>query len=210
MLARLKGRFIATVQGSVTAAMSQNSGEELAQAIATLTRRVAYDLQRETLALASLRRLSPALDVTPWQEEATAFAQAESARGQAAIRAYAASLGLDLTPGPFPAREGEKARDEWAEKAARLVPVRRYPGQVSLLGFLPRLSAEEREEWRVYSKAHRQESRHLPTVALYWADGQRTLRDIAEAVEMETGQQAVEFLVKYFELLEKLGLVDWR
>ena len=90
------------------------------------------------------------------------------------------------------------------------MPVRRYPGPVNLLGFMPRLSAEEREGWRVYSKAHRQESRHLTTVALYWADGQRTLLDIAEAVEMETGQRAVEFLVKYFELLEKLGLVEWR
>jgi aminopeptidase YwaD len=210
MLARIKGRFAATVQGIVTEAMSKNTGEELAQAIANLTRRVAYDLSRETLALASLRRLSPALDVTPWQEEAAAFAQAESARGQAAIRAYAASLGLDLTPGPFPAREGEKARDEWEEKAASLVPVRCYPGPVNLLGFMSRLSVEEREAWRVYSKAHRQENRHLPTVALYWADGQRTLLDIVEAVEMETGQRAVEFLVKYFQLLGKLGLAEWR
>jgi len=203
MLARIKGRFIATVQGSVTAAMSQNTGDDLAQAIVTLTRRVAYDLQRETLALASLRRLSPDLDVTPWQQEAAACAQDESARGQAAILAYAASLGLDLTSG-----EAEKARDEWEEKAARLVPVRRYPGPVNLLGFMSKLSAEEQEEWRVYSKAHRQESRHLAVVALYWADGQRTLLDIAEAVEIETGQRAVEFLVKYFELLGKLGLVE--
>jgi hypothetical protein len=209
MLARIKGRFIATVQGIVTAAMSKNTGEELAQAIATLTRRVAYDLNRETLALASLRRLSPDLDVTSWQQEAAAFAQAESARGQAAIRAYAASLGLDLTPAPFPDRGGEKARDEWEEKATSLVPVRCYPGPVNLLGFMSRLSVEEREAWRVYSKAHRQENRHLPTVALYWADGQRTLLDIAEAVEMETGQRAVEFLVKYFELLGRLGLVEY-
>ncbi len=202
MTARIKGRFAATVQGIVTEAMSKNDGEQLAQAMEALSKRVEYDLKRETQALASLRRLNSSLDAKPYQKEITAFGRAELARGLLAIQDYAFTLKITSVP-PLPA----KRPDEWEEKAAAITPVRVHPGPVELRGFMARLSEEEREEWHRFEKQHHQIARHLPVVALYWADGRRNLLQIADVVEMETGLRNVEFLVRYFALLAKVGLV---
>jgi hypothetical protein len=47
-------------------------------------------------------------------------------------------------------------------------------------------------------------------VALYWADGQRTLAQILDLVELETGVRDAEGLTSYFKLLERLELVELR
>ena len=47
----------------------------------------------------------------------------------------------------------------------------------------------------------------LPVVALYWADGQRTLAEIMDLVELETGQRDAELVVRYFEALARLELL---
>ena len=49
---------------------------------------------------------------------------------------------------------------------------------------------------------------NLAILALYWADGERTLGEIAEQVEMESGLRDDEYLVRHFQLLDELGLVD--
>jgi len=49
--------------------------------------------------------------------------------------------------------------------------------------------------------------RTLPILAQYWADGERTVLEIADLVEMETRQRDVELLVEHFRLLAKMGLV---
>ncbi|MDA0746000.1 MAG: AAC(3) family N-acetyltransferase [bacterium] len=49
----------------------------------------------------------------------------------------------------------------------------------------------------------------LSSWALFWADGRRTLAEIAEAVSNETGKDvAVEKVVDYFEAHEELGYVE--
>jgi hypothetical protein len=143
------------------------------------------------------------MDVTAFQKESTAFARAESEQGETALYAFASRLGIPALSLP-----PVQPRDEWEEKAAAIVPVRRFPGPVSLRDPLSRLRIEAPEEWYGYAKTHRQAARHLAVIALYWVDGQRTLLDIADAVEMESDQRPVEFLVKYFELLKKLGMMD--
>jgi hypothetical protein len=80
---------------------------------------------------------------------------------------------------------------------------------VNLIGFLPRLDPAEREEWRVFARDRRQEIRLIPDLAMYWCDGHRTVRQIVEAVELESGKRAGELIVRYFRLLHRLGLVDW-
>ena len=49
----------------------------------------------------------------------------------------------------------------------------------------------------------------LTALALYWVDGTRSLLDIADLVELETGGRDVELLLAYFRLLEKLGFVEF-
>jgi len=43
---------------------------------------------------------------------------------------------------------------------------------------------------------------------VYWADGKRSLLEIADLIELETGQRDVELLVEYFQTLAKLNLVE--
>ncbi len=46
------------------------------------------------------------------------------------------------------------------------------------------------------------------TLAEYWADGHRTALEIADLVELETSVRDVELIVRRFELLAKLNLID--
>jgi hypothetical protein len=68
------------------------------------------------------------------------------------------------------------------------------------------LDEAEREAWQTFS-SQRPAARTLPSLAEYWADGQRTALEIADLIEMETGIRDVALVVRYFELLGKLGLV---
>jgi hypothetical protein len=45
------------------------------------------------------------------------------------------------------------------------------------------------------------------TLALYWIDGRRTLRDIADLAEVECNLRDTEALVRWAELLAKGGLL---
>jgi hypothetical protein len=50
----------------------------------------------------------------------------------------------------------------------------------------------------------------MPTIALFWADGQRTLADVIDCVELETGIRAPEYIARYFEIWERLGAIEWK
>jgi len=50
----------------------------------------------------------------------------------------------------------------------------------------------------------------LTTLALFWADGVRPVLEIADLVELESGQRDVALLLVYFRLLEQLGFVAFR
>jgi hypothetical protein len=50
----------------------------------------------------------------------------------------------------------------------------------------------------------------LSTLALYWADGARSVLEIADLVELESGRRDVELILTYFQLLEALGFVTFR
>jgi hypothetical protein len=102
----------------------------------------------------------------------------------------------------------ERELDEWEEKAAELVPRRLYRGPVSLRAYLHQLSEEERERVWQMRQEHKKGFRILPTLAVYWADGKRSLLEIADLIELETGQRDVELLAEYFQTLAKLNLVE--
>ena len=46
-------------------------------------------------------------------------------------------------------------------------------------------------------------------IAVYWADGKRSLLDISRLVEMEAGSTDLMYLAGYFELLKKLKLLEY-
>jgi hypothetical protein len=49
----------------------------------------------------------------------------------------------------------------------------------------------------------------LPVLALYWANGGRSLSEIVKQVELETGVRAPEYIADYFEILAELGVIEW-
>ncbi len=73
-----------------------------------------------------------------------------------------------------------------------------------------RLPQEERDRWWRLQKRYKDKAYILPLLGLFWADGRRSLAEIAELVELETGERALDLLRGYFELLAKAGLVELR
>jgi aminopeptidase YwaD len=204
MAARFRAHLATAAQAAVTEAWGLSRGEELAQVKAELDRRLAYLLGRHQAALSTLQRLAPVqcllVDLFGGAERAAA---GELARAEGAVDLHAAALGL----GPLPVvSPGALSAEE--QQAAGLVPVRRIRGPIPLDHHLDRLDSADRERWRACVQARAGQAHHtLIILALYWADGNRSVLDIAGLVELETGERDVELLLLYFELLGKLGFV---
>jgi len=204
MVARFKRDIVRIVQEKVTEAthlsLEEEGADKLGETIARLRKKAAYLLEREQQALASLRRLASEIAVEGWQEEVAEFARQELARGEAAIRVCVSERDW--------AEPAERERDEWEEKAAAVVPRRLYRGPTSLRPYLNQLSEEERERWWQMRKERKRVFYTLPTLAEYWSNGKLSLLEIADLIELETGQRDVELLVEYFQMLGKLNLVE--
>lgn len=204
MVARFRAHLVKTAQAAVTRPLASNEGQAMAQAIADLDHRLGYLLSRQKAALTTLERLAPVeCLVTDLHAEAERATHHELAWARGAVDLHAATVGLECLPVPPPRNPSEEE-----QQAAGLVPVRQGRGPVPLRDHLRRLDDEDRHGWRELLK-ERQDGAHstLTTLALFWADGTRSVLDIADLVEHESGIRDVELLLTYFRLLEKLGFV---
>ncbi|MGA9351675.1 MAG: DUF4910 domain-containing protein [Anaerolineae bacterium] len=200
MTARFKRDIVRFVQEKVTEAANIEKADKLGETIALMRKKVAYLIEREQQALASLKRLSPEMAVEGWQGEVAEFANRESVKGEEAIRVCVGEGGW--------AELSARELDEWEDKAARMVPRRLYRGPVPLHSYLNQLSEKDRERWWRLGKERKKGFFTLPTLAEYWANGKLSLLEIADLIELETGQRDVELLVEYFQMLGKLNLVE--
>jgi len=207
MVARFKRQTIDRMQDAVTQAMAAPGDEAatLARQAADLQRRTEYEIDRVRMALQSLHRLTPDLPLDTHAGETDRFARAELSRTLAAIREHAAGLGIDELPAPATPEPNEAER-----RAQKLVPRRRYRGPIDMAIRVRRrrLSPEDQERLYRLGKEHKQAIRLIPVLALYRADGRRTLAEIIDLVELETGKREAGLLVQYFELLEKMELIE--
>jgi aminopeptidase YwaD len=182
---RFEVRLARKLQSAVTAAQGHAAPEGPAW-----ERRVAFRLDRQEAALESLRKLDPGFDSTPWRMGARAIAEGAWARARDVLEHWQVAQAETL-----------------ADADGQLVPTRRYRGPVSLRPYLRRLPAEEREAAQAMLRAH-SEFCDLPAdVALYWADGKRTLAEILDLTELETGVRDAVGLLAYFQLLARLELI---
>ena len=207
MTARFKSRLVRTAQEAVTAAAALDDARALAQAKAGLDRQIAFLLDRQKAAFGTLERLAPVgCLIDDLAAEAERAARHELAWADKAIDLRVASLGLAALP-DLPSRSDSDLSDQ-ERQAAERVPVRLVRGSVPLGSHLRRLEPEDRERWRQLLKA-RADGMHytLTGLALFWADGKRSVLEIADLVELEAGGRDVELLLAYFELLAKLGFV---
>ncbi len=205
IVARLKAHAIEAAQATVAEILTLTDAEALAQALADLDRRLAYLLDRHKAALRTLKQLAPvACPVDELQAEAGRTANHELAWAKGFVDLHATTLGLKALP--------DLSQDDSAKEqgAADLIPTRQVRGPIPLNDHLHRLTEEEREAWRQLLKERKGWMYHtLTTLALFWADGARSIREIADLVELESGQRDVELLLAYFQLLEKLGFVTF-
>ncbi len=196
LVAQFKAELLELIQGRLGAVIAAEDEQQVQRIASKLAGEGKYLLGRRVQALGEVLRLA-SLDLAGEERELTQFTERELGRASEFI---ACETKVKL--------KGEAQRKE---RAAGLVPVRRYRGPLAQIRpYLRKLPEEDRETWFRLGKEFKDRSPILPTLALYWADGKRTLAEIIDLVELESGQRAEEFLVKHFELLEKMGLVELR
>jgi hypothetical protein len=98
-------------------------------------------------------------------------------------------------------------KDKWEREAAKLVPTRLYPGPIQLRGAMRRVSPDEREWYYQFTKKHPKTVGVNAELAACWSDGKRTVLEIADLVEAESGNRDIEGLVTYFRFLKRLKLI---
>ncbi len=196
----------------------------MAREIDRLERRLQFKLERKRADLASLKRLAPGASEDQDQASAHALVEAldEIQDDLASIVAAAvnrlkmvaegmaspgSSHSAHKKDGPASPDESsdDDSPDQWERAARTMVVDRVYPGPIqpkNLFAGQP----EAEDAWEAFVKEHK-EFRSSLTSAIYWIDGNRTLAEVADLAELETGRRDVEYLVKYIELLEKAGHV---
>jgi hypothetical protein len=207
MVARFKARAVEAAQRAAAEALEQENEDALAQMMADLDRRLAYLLGRQKAALQTLERLASSDCIVPdLQAEVERALYRELAWARSALELRAVELGLDSVPDPQP-----PALSEQDQEAAELIPVRLVRGPISLGHHLHRLDEGAREEWRQLLKARKDRAFYtLSALALYWIDGARSILEIADLIELESGKRDVELLLAYLRLLEKFGFINFR
>lgn len=206
MVARFKERIVDEARQAAAEVMGLDDGAGLANALAALDRRLSYVVDRQQAALASLRSLASVLClVDELREQVEEAARQELAWVRQAAGLRAVHLGLPGLPEAEP-----RGLDAAGEEAARLLcPVRLVRGPVPLDQYRATLPAEDQEAWNQRLAAAGDGRHHtLATLALFWADGKRSILEIADLVEMESGARDAGLLLHYFQLLEKLGFVE--
>ncbi|NLE76975.1 MAG: DUF4910 domain-containing protein [Chloroflexi bacterium] len=205
-MARFRLRLTTAVQEGLTTALAAPAAEDLGHRWALLQRRLRYLEEVQVAALATLLRLEPALaqEVGAWQGEARAWCAQEGQRARAALAPHVAALGLPRLP-PAPA-----ADDPWEREAAGLAPRRLYRGPADHAWLQRALPAEAWGEFETLLEEHRPHAGALLSLSEYWADGDRTLQEVADQVEMESGMREVELLVRFYRLLAAAGLAELR
>ena len=109
-------------------------------------------------------------------------------------------------PSPQPSDLSEEEQE-----AATLIPARLVRGPIPLGQLLHRLNEDSQERWRQLLKARKDSAFYtISALALYWADGVRSVLEIADLIELEAGKKDVELLLVYLRLLEKLGFIEFK
>lgn len=205
MAAGFQARLVKQVQAHITRMWDGETPSPSADALGQLKRLVDYQLARHHESLATLTRLWDGVEplVAELGDEAVIFAGSQLDRSRRAAQAcpHIVEVGDEQDqPPPKP--------DEWELKAARFIPRRLFRGPPVLRGRLNVLPQDEQAAWHHLITSRTIGGFTLPVLADYWADGQRTALEIVDLVEMESGVRDAELVVKRFELLHKVGLVD--
>jgi hypothetical protein len=99
----------------------------------------------------------------------------------------------------------KKTANELEHKASKMFPLRIKPGPIDIKSRVYLLSEKEKKKLNELDKGPR--SRLLPKLALYWADGKRSINEIAEKIELEMDRCNIQCLIDWFLIFEKMEFV---
>ncbi|MFB0543749.1 MAG: hypothetical protein ACETVR_03105, partial [Candidatus Bathyarchaeia archaeon] len=192
------------------AGKQEDPGKFIAESLKQLREKIEYRRDRGLERLHSTKRLvgeeaeTFQTSLSLLDDEIRKAAEEEYRRAERAVGDYA--FLLEATPLPEPEME---AKTELEIKAKGMVPRRTIRGPVSTRGYLTQLSEEEREELSKLQREHREGSA-VASTAMRWTDGERSLLEISKLAELESGRKDLEFLVRYYEFLERMGLIEFK
>jgi hypothetical protein len=184
----MNARFVARLSHELQSAVSAALGGAAPPSV-SWERKVLFRKRQHALALTSLQRLDPQFDPAASQQYADSFADALWAQQRVVLADWHSPQSAQL-----------------GVMDGGLIPQRRYRGPVSINAHLQRLPSEERQAARLLVGGRL--SSLAADVALYWADGRRTLAEIVDLVDLELDLRAPDEILAYFKLLARLELVD--
>lgn len=212
--ARFKAELSSMVQREVTSIVAEAKTREapyrfIASSLKHLRQRIDYKRDRGLERLLSTRRLISKEKVESFQaplmllsDEISEYSDKEYRKAERALDFFFAGATL------FPKSDSEP-KSEPENRAQKMVPKRIYRGPVSLREYTLKLGEQDREDLRRLQEDHR-ESSSLATLAMFWTDGNRNLLEISKLAELESGKRDIEFLVAFYEYLEKMGLLEMK
>jgi len=167
-----------------------------------LREKLEYEVEVAAEAMRSIKRIAPNSDdvIGPFISALMTYADEEYNHAVKVLEALAEKQGIKELP-DF--EEEKKPEPEGVEK----IPVKLYRGPVSARPWIAKLSKEDREALHALNKKHKVTYGGPMTLALYWTDGSRSISEISRLVELEKGSTNLEYIVKYFGFMEKMGLV---
>jgi hypothetical protein len=107
-------------------------------------------------------------------------------------------------------KEAPSSEPPTIPEGAEAIPTRMFPGPLALRGHADKLPASEREAYENLSQKFGADALRTTTCALYWADGQRSIREICDLVTLEMGFCNVAFMVEYMKSLHGMGLISFK
>jgi hypothetical protein len=164
---------------------AEESGKLLAQAEA----RIAYSVDRESQAVASVLRLVP--------ESRRAGLRASLAPMLDGLRKFGGLQSSRIRDALGGVKPIESPASQTQEGAQIVVKRKRF-------GTLP-LDDLPHDQWEGYPSGA---WAAVPTIALYWCDGRRTLAEVARLTRLELGPTDFDF-AGYFDFLRKHGYVEF-
>ena len=205
-------RILGRVQDQLSQLMAEENKpekpERIVKALKEVEERVSYVLNREIGALWSIDKIVPKKEkemfkgyVRSLETGVKRLAKRELERTRQAVEMYRKAKGYDELP------VFKKPRMKEDEKmAATMVPRRIYRGPISMALALEKMTDEERVAYR---KMMLKKKKFWSTLdlAVYWADGVRSLLEISRLAKQEAGKVDLKFLIDYFKIISQYGLI---
>lgn len=194
-----------------SASVSETPGLALAEMLSGIRKQLSFLVERKRADLRSIDRLLRTAEheffdliLHHLDQELLDQVNHEECRLRLVLRGIRATLG-DCTIPEIPPRQ----LDEWETKASAMIPRRIHPGPIMWNWYLGRLNETLSAEFKALAKKHQTVNvGTLLNLLDYWIDGKRSLLQVVDLVELESGIRDPHLAVLYVEALESLGLAE--